>query len=280
MSSQQTQPIESSNPFAELRSTNSRALRLLESLAPSAPVYGARFEQLVLEFRKTHRRLAELLDSLEVHLQDGGNPAHTARAKQLEQRLENLESENQDLSSRVVSLENRGGQMMKMFVATYQLYAAQDASEVQATIGEIAVDLLGAESFVLLWREDDSVDCRVALTRGLESQKTGPYSEELYRGGDPLVDATLEDGVLRFQPDATDEPLAVVPMRVQNVIAGVLVIFKLFDHRPALSADDREILDLLAAHAASALFAAKAYALTARKLHSLESLVRLLQGGS
>jgi hypothetical protein len=57
------------------------------------------------------------------------------------------------------------------------------------------------------------------------------------------------------------------------------VILKLLDHKPQLRADDREILDLLAAHAASALFAARVYSATDRKLKTLENLVNLLRKG-
>jgi len=202
-----------------------------------------------------------------------------AANQQLEQRLRSLEAENEDLTQRMVVIENRGSQIMKMFVATYQLYAAQSSEEVQATIAEIAVDLLGAERFALLWRDSDSEHCRLALRRGFaDGDLPSHFAGDFYRGGDPLVDQTMKDGVIRLG-EGEGEALAVVPLRVQNVIVGVLVLDKLFDHKPALSPDDREILDLLAAHAASALFAAEAYALAARKLHSLESLVRLLQGG-
>ncbi|MFL6200806.1 MAG: hypothetical protein ACJ76J_16660, partial [Thermoanaerobaculia bacterium] len=64
----------------------------------------------------------------------------------------------------------------------------------------------------------------------------------------------------------------------QESNVGALVLLKLLDHKPSLRADDRDILDLLAAHAASALFAARVYAQTDRKLRTLESLVKLARG--
>ena len=60
---------------------------------------------------------------------------------------------------------------------------------------------------------------------------------------------------------------------------GALVIVKLFTHKTSLDEDDRELLDLLGAHAASALFAARVYARAARKLRTLEGLIKLVKKG-
>lgn len=265
------------HPIRELRQTQAEALRLLDAI--DSPLDAKVDPRLSVELRQNQSRLSALLEVIETRVSATPERTESDAIQRLERRMEALENENQDLTEQMVALENRAGQMMHLFVATYQLYAAQDSEEVQATIAEIAVDLLGAERFVLLWRESEDEKCRLALRRGFEDQATaGHFAGDFYAGGVPLVDKTLEDGVIRLGESDSDT-LAAVPMRVQNVIVGVLVLLKLFDHKPALSSDDREILDLLAAHAASALFAADAYALAARKLHSLESLVKILQGG-
>ena len=96
------------------------------------------------------------------------------------------------------------------------------AIKVQATIAEIAVDLLGAERFVLLLRKEGSNECEVALARGLEQDPSGLYAREKYLGGDPLVDAALEDGVLRMGPEEFSDVIAAVPLRVQDAIVDIL----------------------------------------------------------
>ena len=90
-----------------------------------------------------------------------------------------------------------------------------------------------------------------------------------------MADATLVDGSLKLGPFADSTALAVVPLKFQQEVLGVLVLLKLFDHRPPLRADDRELLDLLSAHAASALLAARLFAAKDRRLKTLESLIRL-----
>lgn len=200
-----------------------------------------------------------------------------SKIRDLEGRLEQRDRDQEELTARLVEAEHQLGRLMNLYVATFQLHATLDPLEVQATIAEIAVDLLGAERFALLLREEGTTECEIALARFLENDTTGLYSGSRYFGGDPLVDAALEDGVLRMGPDEYSEAISVVPLRVQDAIVGVLVVLKLFDHKSILRAEDRDLLDLLAAHAASALFAARVYSNTDRKLRTLESLVQLVR---
>ena len=174
---------------------------------------------------------------------------------------------------------------MNLYVATYQLHATLDPAEVQATIAEIAINLLGAERFVLLfWKtaqaavaERRSGDCEIAFAHGMEDEVGGFYQNGVYAGGDPAVDATLSDGVLRIGPLDGSAALACVPLTVQGATVGALVILKLFDHKAMLRPEDRDLLDLIAAHAASALFAARVYSNADRKLKTLEGLVALVR---
>ena len=235
-------------------------------------------DELLTELGSTLARARELCDTLAK--QAGGalsDEASATRIQELEGRLDARDRDREELTVRLVEAEHQLGRLMNLYVATFQLHATLDPTEVQATIAEIAVDLLGAERFALLLREDGHNECEVALSRGLEDDPSGLYSVEKYAGGDPLVDAALEDGVLRMGPDEFSEAIAAVPLRVQDAIVGVLVVLKLFDHKSILRAEDRDLLDLLAAHAASALFAARVYSNTDRKLRTLESLVQLVR---
>ncbi len=215
--------------------------------------------------------------TLEGAASDDGSSAD-GRIQELEGRLSDRDKDRQELTSRLVEAEHQLGRLMNLYVATFQLHATLDPGEVQATIAEIAVDLLGAERFALLLREEGSSICEIALARGREEDPSGLYTGDSYHGGDPLVDAALEDGILRMgASEGESGVVAAVPLRVQDAIVGVLVVLKLFDHKSILRAEDRDLLDLLAAHAASALFAARVYSNTDRKLRTLESLVQLVR---
>jgi len=237
---------------------------------------------LVTELRATLERAAELARVVEITLREagdkGGGASSDDRVTELERRLATAESDVKELASRLVDSEHQGGRLMNLYVATYQLHATLDPAEVQATIAEIAINLLGAEQFVLLLRRDEGEGCEIALIEGLVDMSSPLYGGETYSGGDAMVDTTLRDGVLRLGPTSESKALAAVPLRVQNDIVGALVLLKLFDHKPILRAEDRDLLDLLSAHAASALFAARLFATKDRKLRTLESLVKLARG--
>jgi uncharacterized coiled-coil protein SlyX len=237
---------------------------------------------LVGELRATLERAGELIRVVETNLRGASDVAEGAsageRIAELERRLSTAESDVKELASRLVDSEHQGGRLMNLYVATYQLHATLDPAEVQATIAEIAINLLGAEQFVLLLRRDEGVDYEISLLEGMYDGVLPLYDGETYKGGDPMVDQTLKDGVLRLGPTGESQALAAVPLRVQNDIVGALVVLKLLDHKPILRAEDRDLLDLLSAHAASAMFAARLFATKDRKLRTLESLVKLARG--
>ncbi len=238
--------------------------------------------QLLAELRATMDRVGELARVVEVNLRESAERSTASsaedRVQELERRLATSESDVKELASRLVDSEHQGGRLMNLYVATYQLHATLDPAEVQATIAEIAINLLGAEQFVLLLRKDDGPGYEIALLEGMYDGPVPPYDGDSYLGGDPMVDATLADGVLRLGPTPDSPVLAAVPLRVQDEIVGALILLKLLDHKPILRSEDRDLLDLLSAHAASALFAARLFATKDRKLRTLESLVKLARG--
>lgn len=203
--------------------------------------------------------------------------AASAEIPERELRMARLETEREELATRLVEVEHQVGRLMTLYVATYQLHATLDPADVQSTIAEITVNLLGAERFALLLRDDDTGGLEIKLQEGaIDATWSGATT---YAGGDPLIDASLVDGMLRFGPVESSPVLVVVPLRVQDVTVGALVITKLFEHKGKLDEEDRELLDLLGAHAASALFASRVYAKAARKLRTLESLINLVKKG-
>ncbi len=243
--------------------------------------------ELLAQLRSTLERAAELARGLEANVADAANAAADDlpaddRAVDLERRLASAESDIKELASRLVDSEHQGGRLMNLYVATYQLHSTLDPAEVQATIAEIAINLLGAAQFVLLLRRDEEEGLEIALREGgadgADRAADPLYGGDTYQGGDPMVDATLADGVLRLGPTAESRALAAVPLRVHDEIVGALVVRKLLDHKPILRSEDRDLLDLLSAHAAIALFAARLFATKDRKLRTLESLVKLARG--
>lgn len=170
------------------------------------------------------------------------------RIAELELRQVAAEAERHQLAARLASAERDAGRLMELYVALFQLHATLAPSKVAAAIVEVAVDILGAQRFLLLLRDQSSRSLHIALSHGLEESEKALYEGEW--AGEP------------------QGALAVVPLKAQGQPVGYLVLLKLLDHRSELGARDRELLELLGEHAAAALLAARAY-----------SASRLGQGG-
>jgi GAF domain-containing protein len=223
------------------------------------------------ELRATLDRAAELAKQIEAQ----PPLKQPESAEDLKSRLADAEDDRKELSVRLADYEHQVSRLMNLYVATYQLHATLDPAEVQSTIAEIAINLIGAERFALLFWKENATECEIAVSQGLQGDAL--YQGGLYSGGDAMVDATLADGVLRIGPLDGSEAIACVPLTVQGSTVGALVILQLFAHKSMLRPEDRDLLDMIAAHAASALFAARIYSATDRKLKTLESLVQLVR---
>lgn len=245
------------------------------STTPRDP--GVDQEILVGQLRDALGRASQLVGRLSAALASASRheDPFTAGGEDLGRQLDAARDDMQEISGRLVETEHQLDRLMSLYVATYQLHAYLDPQQVHGAIADIAVNLLGAERFALVLRREDSTECEVALAEGIDEKNAPAFAGELYAGGDAATDGALADGGLRLGPTAESPTVAAVPLKIQDQIVGAIVVLKLFDHKPALRPDDRDLLDLLSAHAASALFAARLFAAKDRKLRTLESLVRL-----
>jgi nitrate/nitrite-specific signal transduction histidine kinase len=242
-------------------------------------------EELVAELQSVIDRAGVLIREVQGRSAEGASDAEpevggvSGENDQLRSRLAEAESDLQETTDRMVEVEHQRGRLMGLYVATCELHETLDLEDVKRTVGEIAVELLGADSFALLIRRGESDGYEVAVSRRTEGVADGLFAGPEYTGGDSMVDAALVDGVLRTTTEEGSFALAVVPLAVKGTTMGALVILKLLEHKPSLTSEDRDLLDLLAAHAASALFAAQLFLATDRKLRTLEDLVEVVRGG-
>ena len=200
------------------------------------------------------------------------------RATELAQRIDVLERKLVDMEQLLVTAERQASRLANLYVAAYQLHASLDPAEVRAAVGDIAVNLLGAESCFLLTGLGGAEHGLEVVNLVAEHALPAPFAGARYPGGaDVLVDASMSDGVVRFGPAAGSCAIAVVPLQAQGQVLGALVLVRLLPHKAALHHQDRELLDLLGAHAASALLGAHVFHETQRKLRTLEGLVSLLR---
>ena len=209
---------------------------------------------------------------------DEPRPPRTSGSPELEQRLATAESDVKELASRLVDSEHQGGRLMNLYVATYQLHATLDPAEVQATIAEIAINLLGAEQFVLLLRRTTGRATRSPSSKGCTTAPCRPTTASPTRAATRWSTRRSRTACCAWgrPPSRRRWPRCRCASRTRSWAPSCSC--KLLDHKPILRAEDRDLLDLLSAHAASAMFAARLFATKDRKLRTLESLVKLARG--
>ncbi len=204
-----------------------------------------------------------------------------------EDQLSGLRVENAGLEDRCNQLIRQHAAMVMLFVSSERLHASLEPHEVATSIWEILVNLVGAEEFCIAVRDGDGKDAPLALVRCEQ------VDEERARASltrDPLVARALEEGnvVIATEPSTVSHEggapgaIAAAPLRMTDTAGeaynlGVIVVFKLLDHKRELAAEDGDVLSLLGGHAATAFVGANAYARLHRKVKTMESLMNLLK---
>ena len=87
----------------------------------------------------------------------------------------------------------------------------------------------------------------------------------------------FSDQVAHRNATPFDQPIAVIPLKIKESVIGVISINKLLVQKTAFTTMDFELFTLLAGHAATAIFSAKLYSTSARKLTTLQGFIDLLK---
>jgi nitrate/nitrite-specific signal transduction histidine kinase len=211
------------------------------------------------------RELSERVRELETQLAE------------VQKRFREVEEENKEFADRYVEIEEQNNNLANLYVASYQLHSTLDFKEVVRIVQEIVINLVGAEAFHLF----------------LVSEKTGRLEREASEGqeapeslgaGEGIIGTAAQTGLSYFaeevvheEPTAFDQPIAVIPLKIKDSVIGVVSINKLLVQKKAFTSMDHELFTLLAGHAATAIFSAKLYSTSERKLSTLKGFLDMLK---
>ena len=141
---------------------------------------------------------------------------------------------NRDLSSLLATASRQAGELLKMSVALRCLSEAGDAAAAVWAVEDVAMNVVGTEDFVLLACGTGATTYPIA-GMGLafdESRRQAPTLAQLQRSDDHVV-----------------------PLSFGGNVVGALVIRRMLEHRPPLSAADEQLIALLSHFAATAIVA-------------------------
>jgi signal transduction histidine kinase/FixJ family two-component response regulator len=132
-----------------------------------------------------------------------------------------------------------------------QLHAAGDVPETLAAVNDLLVNFVGASNYHLVYFDQGE---RHVTFGGAPVSGAADPSVPLEAGWTEVVDRVMATGEALFKPD--DGVIAAIPLLMAGQACGVLLVEQLLPHKTGLSAEDMELLSLLAQHVAIALFTA------------------------
>lgn len=205
--------------------------------------------------------------------------------ERLRRELGELEEQTKDYETRYTEIEQQNNNLASLYVASYQLHSTLDFREVIHAVQEIIRDLVGAKAYAILLLDEKT---NLLQTVACDGEDIVPGIEKLSTHmGEGIIGEVARRGETYYldRDDANakpslQRPLAAVPLKIKDQVIGVIAVYKLFVQKPAFTAVDYELFALLAAHAATAIFSAKLYSQSERKLNTIQSFLDLLTTSS
>jgi GAF domain len=178
----------------------------------------------------------------------------------LKERLAAIEAESRQFAARYVEVEQQNSNLANLYVASYQLHGTLDRQRIVEAIKEIVINLIGSEELVVWERDGNLLRC-VGSFGVNESEWDG------VRLGEGIIGLCAETGE-RFvagqtvlAPFGREAALtACIPLKLDETVVGAIAFFRLLPQKDGLAPVDHELFDLLASHAASALYCTRSLA--------------------
>jgi len=246
-------------------------------------------QELLKENEKLRYRVAQLEEVTKFSDREGNFKLHTLEEKikfleeenrSLLERYRVVEEENKDFANRYVEVEAENNNLANLYVASYQLHSTLDFGESLKIILEIVMNLIGAEEFSIMMLDEKTNELTIVAQEGMGTEARAGVK----LGEGTIGSAAKSGGAFYREGDPTDlkgvdylHPLVCIPLKIKEPVIGVIVIYKLLVQKRTFTNMDYELFTMLAGHAATALFSAKLYSQSERKLTTIQSFLDLLK---
>src|SRR6185295_1621031 len=242
-------------------------------------------EELLKENERLRFKIASLETAGATAAAEDRMREQTRRIRELEERLAELdaryrkvEEENKEFADRYIEIEEQNNNLANLYVASYQLHSTLDYKEVVRIVQEIVINLIGAEAFHIFMVSEKTGQLELEASEGQEAPVQsialgeGPIGQAAKTGENDFADVLAHREATPF-----DHPIAVIPLKIKDSVIGIISINKLLVQKTNFNAMDFELFTLLAGHAATAIFSAKIYSASARKLTTLQGFLDMLK---
>jgi hypothetical protein len=187
----------------------------------------------------------------------------TERQK-LAERIAQIEVEGQDLLGQFQEIERQNSDLASLYVASYRLHETIQRTEVIAVIEEIVVNMIGSEELAIFEVDDESGKLQLVDSLGIDPKDLArvTLNESRIEEAAGVLQDVVETGQ-RYVVGSCDAKAAAnnsgltacIPLILDGKVIGAIAVFRLLDQKGSkLAPLDFELFDLLATHAASALY--------------------------
>lgn len=199
------------------------------------------------------RRIQQQLDTVRSDAE-----RHRTEREELQRQVAAIRSENERFLAQYMEVEQQNSNLANLYVASYRLHATLNRDEVLATIQEIIINLVGCEEFVVFELDEQQARLSPVAHFGVAPERLS----EVHVGTGPIGRIALEGDLwIGNGRSATSENdlTACIPLKLDGRVTGVIALYRLLDHKPKLESLDHELFELLATHAAPALYCTSLY---------------------
>lgn len=197
----------------------------------------------------------------------------------LRERFRLVEEENKDFASKYLEVEEENNNLANLYVASYQLHSTLDFSEVLRIVLEIVINLIGAEKFAVYLIDEKTNEMVAVGAEGLSAAEMPKV-----KFGEGRIGEVAKEGESFFAADISrqevfnlSEPIVCIPLKIKEHVIGVISIYSLLVQKGGFTNMDYELFNLLAGHAATAIFSSRLYTQSERKLTTIQSFLDLLK---
>ncbi len=249
-------------PGAYVRKVRRDTQRYLEDLLADNQKLRMRAAGLESVTAKLERERSRLVDEIKVvrKERDRDRKEH----ERLRRQLAELEGESRSYAERYVEVEQHNTNLANLYVAGYSLHATLDREKLLTAIRDIIINLVGCEELAIFELNRDRNELHLASSANIdaESYRRLPVSSGLIgravRTGETFIDGESDDS---DRSGGEAHLTACIPLEVDGRVSGAIAIFRLLPQKTeGLGILDRELFDLLAQQAGSALYTAALHA--------------------
>jgi predicted RNase H-like nuclease (RuvC/YqgF family) len=186
--------------------------------------------------------------------------AQANNRSQLQEKVTEIETEHRDFVERYAEIEKQNADLANLYVASYRLHSTLDRQEVVSVIEEIIINLIGSEELAILEQKADSTWSAVGAF-GVEAERLEQIVTEIEAGRGAISKAIAAGECFVASGENQDDLAApeagltaCVPLILDGQVTGVIAVFRLLGQKQGLEDIDLQLFDLLASHAATALY--------------------------